>query len=459
MARLVVIGGGAAGMSAASAARRVAPALDAIVCEAGGFAAYGMCGIPYFLGGTVADAESLLAYPPAEFREKRGIDLRLRTRVTRIDPEARRVHLSGVGGSETVGYDALVVASGADPVRPPVPGLDHPRVFTIRSLDEAIELRRLLDTGTVRHATVVGAGYIGLETAEALVCAGIEVQVIEALPRVLGNVDEPIAGLAQAELERHAGLRLGTRLDAVEDGDGSGGRVTAVVDGTESRTDLVVIATGVRPAADLLIQAGARHLPDRSVTVDASMRTSLPDVFAAGDCVALPHLVLGRPAWVPLGPAANKTGRVAGTVAAGGAASFPGVVGTAAVKVFDLEVARTGLTLAEAQAAGLVASATDVVSRSRAKYYPGTSPVHVRLVHAPDGRLLGGQLAGREGAAKRVDVLATALHAGLSVTDLAALDLSYAPPFAPVYDPVLVAAIKAASDAGRPAASTLGGSP
>ena len=232
-----------------------------------------------------------------------------------------------------------------------------------------------------------------------------------------------------------------------------------MVDGAESATDLVVIATGVRPASDLLIQAGAQHLPDRSVLVDASMRTSLPEVFAVGDCVALPHLVLGRPAWVPLGPAANKTGRVAGTVAAGRAASFPGVVGTAVVKVFDLEVARTGLTLAEARAAGLAASATDVVSRSRAKYYPGASPVHVRLVHAPDGRLLGGQLAGREGAAKRIDVLATALYAGLSVADLAALDLSYAPPFAPVYDPVLAAAIKAARGAGRPAASTLGGSP
>src|SRR5215471_17481238 len=458
VARLVVIGGGAAGMSAASAARRVAPAIDAIVCEAGGFAAYGMCGIPYFLGGTVADAESLLAYPPAEFREKRGIDLRLRTRVSRIDPAARQVHLSGAGGNEAVAYDVLVVPSGAVPVRPPVPGLDRPRVFTIRSLDEAIELRRLLDTGTVRRATVVGAGYIGLETAEALVCAGIEVEVIEALPRVLGNVDEPVAELARAELERHAGLRLGVRLDAVRDGGGSGGSVTAVVDGAGTATDLVVIATGVRPATGLLIRAGAQHLPDRSVVVDASMRTSLPDVFAVGDCVALPHLVLGRPAWVPLGPAANKTGRVAGTVAA---------VGTAVVKVFDLEVARTGLTLAEAHAAGLAASATDVVSRSRAKYYPGASPVHVRLVHAPDGRLLGGQLAGREGAAKRIDVLATALHAGLSVADLATLDLSYAPPFAPVYDPVLAAAIKAASGAGRPtasgaarpAASTLGGSP
>jgi len=186
------------------------------------------------------------------------------------------------------------------------------------------------------------------------------------------------------------------------------------------------------------------------------MRTSLPGVFAAGDAVALPHLVLGRPAWIPLGPAANKTGRVAGTVAAGGTASFRGVVGTAVVKVFDLEVARTGLGLAEAQAAGLDAVATDEVSRSRAKYYPGSSPVHIRLVHTRDGRLLGGQLAGREGAAKRVDVLATALHAGFSVDDLAALDLSYAPPFAPVYDPVLAAANKAARGLS---ALTAGGSP
>ncbi len=291
--------------------------------------------------------------------------------------------------------------------------------------------------------------------------------MVEALPRVLATVDEPVAELVQAELERHTRVHLGTRLEAVKrdgaagrDGavgsDGAaGGRLIAVVDGTEIATDLVVVAVGVRPATDLLIQAGAGHLPDRSVVVDAGMRTSLPDVYAAGDAVALPHLVLGRPAWVPLGPAANKTGRVAGTVAAGGSASFKGVVGTVAVKVFDLEVASTGLGLAEARAAGLDAVATDEVSRSRAKYYPGNSPLHVRLVHTREGRLLGGQFAGREGAAKRVNVLATALYAGLTVADLAALDLSYAPPFAPVYDPVLAAAIKAA----RAPAVLAGGSP
>jgi NADPH-dependent 2,4-dienoyl-CoA reductase/sulfur reductase-like enzyme len=341
-------------------------------------------------------------------------------------------------------------------VRPPVPGLDERRVFTIRSLDEAIGLRRLLASGTVRRAVVVGAGYVGLETAEALVCAGVEVDVVEALPGVLGTVDEPIAALAQAEVQRHARLRLGARLEAVDRGSTPAGCLTAVVDGEELATDLVVIAVGVRPATHLLIQAGAGHLPDGSVVVDSAMRTSVPGIFAAGDAVAVPHLVLGRPAWVPLGPAANKTGRVAGTVAAGGTASFRGVVGTAVVKVFDLEVARTGLGLAEARAAGLDAVATDAVSRSRAKYYPGSSPLHVRLVHTPDGRLLGGQLAGREGAAKRVDVLATALHAGFSVADLAELDLSYAPPFAPVYDPVLAAAIKAARGL---AALTAGGSP
>jgi len=213
----------------------------------------------------------------------------------------------------------------------------------------------------------------------------------------------------------------------------------------------VILATGVRPASGLLIDAGARYLPDGSVVVDSGMRTSLPGVFAAGDCVALTHLVLGEPAWVPLGPAANKTGRVAGTVAAGGTSAFTGVVGTAVMKVFDLEVARTGLSLTEARAAGLDAVATDVTSRSRAKYYPGSSPVHVRLVHAPGGRLLGAQMTGREGAAKRIDVLATALQAGFTVADLAALDLSYAPPYAPVYDPVLLAAnqaVRAAANAG-----------
>jgi NADPH-dependent 2,4-dienoyl-CoA reductase/sulfur reductase-like enzyme len=204
--------------------------------------------------------------------------------------------------------------------------------------------------------------------------------------------------------------------------------------------DVVVLAVGVRPAVSMAAAAGAATGPGGALLVDAQMRTSLADVWAAGDCIAPFHRVLGGPAFVPLGPAANKTGRVAGTVAAGGDAAFGGIVGTAVVKVFDLEVARTGLTLAEARAAGLDARATDVVHKSRAKYYPGSSPLNVRLVHGDDGRLLGAQLVGREGAAQRIDVVAAALHAGMSVQDLGALDLAYAPPYSPVYDPLLIAA-------------------
>lgn len=452
MTRLVVIGGGAAGMSAASAARRTAPDLEVVVCESGPFAAYGMCGIPYFLAGAVREADSLLAYPPAEFRDRRGIDLRLGTRVTELDPAARQVTVSSDGDTGVLGYDVLVAAGGADPLLPPVPGLGHDRVFTVRSLADAIRLRQLLASGGIRHAVVVGAGYIGLETAEALVSAGVEVEVVEALPRVLGTVDAPVAEQVAAEVAAHVRLRLGALLEAVQPRPGGG--VTVRVDGDETSTDLVIVATGVRPASGLLATAGAQTLPDGSVVVDASMRTSLPRIFAAGDCVALPHLVLGRRSWVPLGPAANKTGRVAGTVAAGGSASFPGIVGTAVVKVFGLEVARTGLTLAEAEAAGIPATATDVTSRSRARYYPGSEPLRVRLVHTPEARLLGAQLVGREGAAKRIDVVAAALYAGFTVGDLASLDLSYAPPFAPVYDPVLLAA----GTAMRAAVPTAGGS-
>lgn len=440
VAGMVVIGGGAAGMSAASAARRVAARLPVVVCEAGEFAAYGMCGIPYYLGGIVDRPERLLAYPPEVFRDNRGIDLRLGTTVRDLDTAGRRVTVESDRRTETLEYDTLVLASGADPVLPLIPGVDHPRVFTVRSLASAARLRALLDSGAVRSAVVVGAGYVGLEAAEALVAAGADVRIVETLPRVLTTVDEPIAELVDAEIRRHAELQLGSRLDAILDG---GPGPVAVIDGTETDVDLIVLAVGVRPATDLLVSAGAEHLPNSAILVDAAMRTSLPGVFAAGDCVALPHLVLGAPAWVPLGPAANKTGRVAGTVAAGGTASFGGVVGTAVVKVFDLEVARTGLSVADAATAGIPAIATDVESRSRAKYYPGAAPLHVRLVHTTHGRLLGAQMAGREGAAKRIDVVATALHAGMSVADLGELDLAYAPPFAPVYDPVLVTAGRA----------------
>jgi NADPH-dependent 2,4-dienoyl-CoA reductase/sulfur reductase-like enzyme len=426
--RLVVVGGGAAGMSAASAARRVDPGLEIVVLESTGYVAYGLCGIPYYLAGLVERAEELLAYPPVFFTERRRIDVRLHAEAVGLDADRRTVSYRQGADTRSLDYDALVVAAGGTPGAVRLPGVPVDRVFTIRTLEDAIALRALLDAGRVGSALVVGAGYIGLEMAEALVARGAAVSVVERLPRVLAAFDEPVAARVEAHVREHVELRL----------------ATDVTDALVKAPDVVVLATGVRPASTIAAAAGARTGPTGALLVDGSMRTSLAGVWAAGDCIAPHHRVLGAPAHVPLGPAANRTGRVAGTVAAGGTASFAGVVGTAVVKVFDLEVARTGLTLAEAGAAGLDAMASDVEHRSRAKYYPGSAPLSVRLVHERGGRLLGAQLVGREGAAKRVDVVAAALHARLTVADLGAFDLSYAPPFSPVMDPLLIAAQAAA---------------
>jgi NADPH-dependent 2,4-dienoyl-CoA reductase/sulfur reductase-like enzyme len=449
--RLVVVGGGAAGMSAASAARRVDAALEIVVLESGGYASYGMCGIPYYLSGVVAEADALLSYPPAFFREQRRLDLRLHARATRLDPE-RHVIRYREGGRETrLSYHRLVVAAGGTPTLPPVPGLDDSRVFGVRTLEDAIGLRSLLDAGRIGRALVVGAGYIGLEMAEALIARGVAVIQVELLPRVMPNLDPPVAARVEEEVRRHGvDLRLGARLHAVRR---AGEGLEALIGETLATVDAIIVAAGVRAAASVAADAGAATGPDGALLVDDRMRTSLPDVYAAGDCIAPYHRVLGRPTYVPLGPAANKTGRVAGTVAAGGDARFPGVVGTAVVKVFDLAVARTGLTLAEAEAEGLPAVATDALGKSRAKYYPGTDQVTVRLVHETGGRLLGAQMVGTEGVAKRIDVVAVALQAGFDVYDLTALDLSYAPPYAPVYEPILLAAQAAAARSAAGAAA------
>jgi CoA-dependent NAD(P)H sulfur oxidoreductase len=421
----VVVGGGAAGMSAASAARRADPALEIVVLEASGHVAYGLCGIPYYLAGLVERAEDLVAHPITEFTDRRRIDVRLHAEALSIDPRRRTVSVRRGGRIRDLGYDALVVAAGGAPGRVPLPGVPADRVFTVRTLEDAMTLRFLLDAGRIGRALIVGAGYVGLEAAEAFAARGCAVTVVEKLDRVLSTLDADVAAPLEAHVREHVDLRLSADVSDVL---------------AQVRPDVVVLATGVRPVTTVAAAAGARTGPNGALLTDERMRTSLPGVWAAGDCIAPHHRVLDAPAFVPLGPAANRTGRVAGTVAAGGDAAFDGVVGTAVVKVFDFEVARTGLTLAQARDAGFDAVATDVTHRSRAKYYPGSELLHVRLVHERGGRLFGAQLVGKEGAAKRVDVVAALLHSGLGVADLGALDLSYAPPYSPVYDPLLVAA-------------------
>jgi NADPH-dependent 2,4-dienoyl-CoA reductase/sulfur reductase-like enzyme len=441
MSRIVVVGGVAAGMSAASQARRRRPDAEVVVIERGPHVSYAACGIPYNIEDPSRTVDDLVVLTPADVRE-RGIDLRLRHRACGVDPVRRVVTVQNLEGGTTagLGYDALVLATGAAPVQPPIPGLDHPNVFFLRELTDGQALKRHLAQARPSRAVVVGAGYIGMEMAEALRTRGLEVTVVERMDQVVPGYDPAIAGPAEEALTRHGvSVETGVTVQAVEEGEDGGLVVRS--DRGSIPADVVLVAVGIRPRVELARSAGVKMGETGAIAVDDGMRTNVASVFAAGDCAEARHVVSGRPTWIPLGTTANKQGKVAGANAAGASERFAGVAGTAAFKVFDLEVARTGLGAAEATALGFDAVSAVSRHRSRAHGYPGGNPLTTSLV-AERGteRLLGAQMVGVGVVAKRIDVFATALAAGFTIEALEDLDLSYAPPFAPVYDPILIAA-------------------
>ncbi|MCW2873617.1 FAD-dependent oxidoreductase [Actinacidiphila oryziradicis] len=453
--RLVVIGGDAAGMSAASQARRRRGSddLEIIAFERGRYTSYSACGIPYWIGGEAGGPDALTARTAGEHRA-RGIDLRLGTEVVEIDLGRRRVRTRETGGAEAwTGFDQLVIATGAVPVRPPVPGIDADGVHGVQTLDDGEAVTRTLGRGGVRHAVVVGGGYIGVEMAEALMRHGLAVTVLDRGEQPMSTLDPDMGRLVRDAMEG-MGIEVVTGADVRAVLTGNDGRVRSVAtaDG-EYPADVVVLGIGVRPNTDLARDAGLRLGEYGGLLTDRAMRVRGADgVWAGGDCVEVLDLVSGAMRHIALGTHANKHGRVIGTNIGGGYATFPGVVGTAVSKVCDVEIARTGLKEKHARAAGLRFVTAVIESTSRAGYYPGAAPMTVKmLAEIGTGRLLGLQIVGREGAAKRVDIGAVALTAGLTVEEMTALDLGYAPPFSPVWDPVLVAARKAAEKvaAGR----------
>jgi NADPH-dependent 2,4-dienoyl-CoA reductase/sulfur reductase-like enzyme len=443
--RLVVIGGNAAGMSAASQARRRlgADRLEIVAFERGGFTSYSSCGIPYWVGDVVDGPDALVTRAPATFRDKYAVDVRLRHEVVGIDLDRREVVAHGPDGETRCGFDQLVFAAGAVPVRPDWAGGDIGGVFGVQTLDDGAAVRSWL-AGDARPTTavVVGGGYIGVELAEALVRRGLRVTLVEAAPQPMSTVDADMAAMVTDAIR---GLGVDVRTDepvrALETEDG---RVSAVVtDAGPVPADIVVLGLGVRPNAGLARDAGIPVGPTGGVVTDLRMRCG-DGLWAAGDCVQTVHRVSGRPAYVPLGTHANKQGRVAGINLGGGYATFPGVVGTAVTKVCDLEIGRTGLSTKEAEAAGFAVVTAKVDSTNRAGYFPGAVAMTVKLIaEQKTGRLLGAQIVGRAEAAKRIDALAVALWNGMTVEEMTALDLGYAPPYAPVWDPVLIAARKA----------------
>jgi NADPH-dependent 2,4-dienoyl-CoA reductase/sulfur reductase-like enzyme len=451
--RLLVVGGDAGGMTAAAQARRrmTRDDLEIVVFERGDYTSYSACGIPYYVGGEVADLDDLIARTPEEHR-RHGIDVQMRTEAVAIDLDARSVTVRDLRTStdRVEPFDRLVIATGASPVRPPLPGIDAPGIHGVQTLGDGVALRDDLERidATKARAVVVGAGYVGLELAEALHRRGVHVTIVEAGVEPMATCDSDMGALV-ADAIRGLGIELRTDTAVDAFATGPDGRVSEVVVGnTTLPADIVVLGLGVRPNVALARAAGIEIGPTGGIATDDHMATSADGVWAAGDCVQCRHRVSGMPVTIALGTHANKQGVVVGQNVTGGDASFPGVVGTAVTKICNTEVARTGLDEREAREAGFDFSTTTVEQTTRAGYYPGAEKITVKVVvERKTNRLLGGQIVGREGAAKRIDVLATAIWNEMTVDEIAQLDLGYAPPFSSVWDPVQVAARKAALSA------------
>lgn len=442
---LIVVGGVAAGLAAAMEARRASAALRVTVLERTGDISYGACGLPYVLSGVIDSPERLILHTPEYFREQHDINVRLHAEALEILPAKSVVRVREGGEERELGYDALVLATGAAAVCPPLPGRELEGVFVLRHMRDGVRMLRFIEEARPRTAAVVGAGYIGLEMAEAFRARGLRTTLVESSDKVMSALGGRARDIAAEELRANGvEVLFGERASGFE-GDGRG-RVARVL--TESgrvvEADIVSIGVGVRPEVALAQDAGLEIGETGAVVTDERQRTNAPGVYAAGDCCEVLNRISGRKVWHPLGQPAVRQGWVAGANAAredsSAEARYAGVVGTNAVKLFGLELARTGLSLEEATEAGFDAEETESESHTRAGYYPGGSKIYTRLVADRRGRLLGAQLAGREGVAQRVNVYAAALHAGLKVEELERLDLVYAPPFAPTIDPIIRAA-------------------
>lgn len=432
----MVIGGDAAGMTAATNARRGRSDLEIVVLEKGPDTSYSACGIPYLVSGELDGVDDLVVRTPQEFRDTFNIDVRIRHEVRAIDLDARRVEVRALDQQRTLhlGFDLLHVATGARPLRPDLPGIDGPDIYGVQSLGDARALLDAIGAERRREVVVVGAGYIGLEMAEAFVRRGAKVTMVDGGPQPMRSLD-PDLGAKVAEAIRRFGieLRLGEQVSAFEPG-------LVHTKGGTIRSDLTILGLGVRPNSDLAISAGIAPGAAGAIAVDHRQRTDHDGIYAAGDCADAVHLVSRQRVHVALGTVANKAGRVAGINLGGGYATSPGILGTAVTRVCEVEVARTGLNEAQAQAAGIEYVVGRATGTTRAGYFPGAERLDAKvLAERGTGKLIGGQVVGADRAGKRIDVVATAITAGMTAAAFGDLDLAYAPAVSPIWEPFQMA--------------------
>ena len=439
--KTVIVGGVAAGASTGARLRRLDESAEIVVLERDHYVSFANCGLPYHIGGAIPDRDSLLLQTPESLAKSLALDVRTGQEVIRIDRDAKEVEVRDLAQERTYreSYDKLVLCPGAEPVRPPIPGADDPRVDVLRNIPDMDRIIAQLDKGAT-SAVIVGGSYIGLELTEAFRARGLadhRGRADRAADAVAGPGDDPDPGLPRGTHD--VDLRLGTSANAVRRAKDDR-LVVDLSDGTSVEADVVVMAAGARPNVGLARDAGIEIGPRGGIVVDAQMRTSAPDILAAGDAVETAHFLTGEPVLSMLAGPANREGRIAADTIAGRESGYRGTQGTAVVKVFDMTAGGTGLTETELRAAGMDYRKVYTHQNGHAAYYPGTAPLFIKVLFDPaDGRLLGGQVLGWDGVDKRIDVLAVALRAGMTVYDLEHLELAYAPPYGAAKDPVNMA--------------------
>ena len=438
--KTVIIGGVAGGASAAARLRRLDERAEIVILERGSFISYANCGLPYYVGGTIENRSALTLQTPESFTRRFNVDVRVRHEAVGIDPAGKIVTVRNLtdGRLYEESYDSLILSPGAEPIVPRMPGAECERIFTLRTIPDALAIRAYVEAQHPRSAVVVGGGMIGTEMAENLTAAGIAVTVVELQDHVIAPLDFEMAADVHQYLEsRGIRLMLGRAVTAVE----PQGEALRVKLGRETvDTDMLVLSVGVRPESDLAQRAGLQLTDRGAIVTDSHMRTSAPDIYAVGDAVQVHDFVAGDSAYVPLAGPANKQGRIAADNICGISSEYAGAQGSAVVKLFDMTVAVTGLNERAAQAKGIDYDKTYTYSASHAGYYPGATNMSIKILWERDSlRLLGAQIVGFEGVDKRMDVLATAIRLGAKVTDLKELELVYAPPFGSAKDPVNMA--------------------
>ena len=439
--KYLIIGGVAGGATAAARMRRISEDAEIILFEKGEHISYANCGLPYYIGGVIADREKLLVQTPGSFSARFNVDVRVKSEVTSIDPKNKTVTVKGPDGTAyTESYDRLLLSPGASPVRPPLPGIDSDGIFTLRNVADTDAIKARVQAGGVKRAVIVGGGFIGLEMAENLSHAGAEVAVVEMAPQVMAPIDFSMAQTVHGHLAQK-GVRLYLET-AVESFSKNGDEIEVrFSDGRSIAADMVILSIGVRPNTALAADAGLEIGPMRGIKVDACLRTSDPDIYAVGDAIEYPHPITGKP-WLNYlaGPANRQARIVADNMVLDAGEKYEGSIGTSIAKVFDLTVAATGLPAKRLKSEGIEYRSATIHPSSHASYYPDALPMTIKVVFAPaDGRLLGAQIVGYDGVDKRIDVIARIIKSGGTVADLTRIEQAYAPPFSSAKDPAAIA--------------------